>query len=85
MDRNLHIIGAWVIALAVLGICSCTKGGTRKIEVNVSSITMEKEGGEEKMFRKICDINVRTDGMETKYTARDLLLPKRWSLRPMIG
>lgn len=46
MDRNLHIIGAWVIALAVLGICSCTKGGTRKIEVNVSSITMEKEGGE---------------------------------------
>ena len=52
MGRNLHIIGAWVIALAVLGICSCTKGGTRKIEVNVSSITMEKEGGEVRIEAK---------------------------------
>ena len=52
MGRNLHIIGVWVIALAVLGICSCTKGGTRKIEVNVSSITMEKEGGEVRIEAK---------------------------------
>lgn len=52
MDRNLHIISAWLIALAVFGMCSCTKGGTHKIEVNVSSITMEKEGGEVRIEAK---------------------------------
>lgn len=46
MDRNLHIISVLLIALTVLGICSCKKGGTHHIEVNVGSITMEKEGGE---------------------------------------
>ena len=83
MGRNLHIIGAWVIALAVLGICSCTKGGTRKIEVNVRSPFVHRTK------HRWCGgwilVILRADGMETKYTARDLLLPKRWSLRPMIG
>lgn len=52
MDRYLHIISAGVIALVLLGICSCRKGGTRPLEVNVRSINMEKEGGEVRIETK---------------------------------
>lgn len=52
MDRYLHIISAGVIALVLLGICSCRKGETRPLEVNVRSINMEKEGGEVRIEAK---------------------------------
>ena len=46
MDRNLHAISILLVTLFVSGICSCTKGGTHPIRVNVNSVKMEKGGGE---------------------------------------
>ena len=46
MERNIHIISILLTSLAVLGICSCTKGGIRDLDVNVNSINIEGDGGE---------------------------------------